>query len=104
MSKVALFIKTKTQSGKRDKVKWLWERHLKPGAEKNPLQEIHVFCFDGTDKDTLYLFEVYSSQEALQQAGQSPAFGAYLQEVMPLLAGPPEMSVTTPLWAKGISV
>jgi quinol monooxygenase YgiN len=104
MSKVALFIKTKTQPGKRDEVTRLWEKHLKPGAEKNPSQEVHVFCFDGADENTLCLFEVYSSQEALQQAGQSPAFGAYMQELMPLLASPPEMSMTTPLWAKGISV
>ncbi len=35
MAKVALFIKTKTKSGKRDEVRNLWERHLKVRAEAN---------------------------------------------------------------------
>lgn len=103
MSKVALFIKTKTQPGKREEVKALWEKHLKPGAVANPAQAVHVFCFDA-DPDTLYLFEVYVSQEALYAAGQSPAFAAYLQEAMPLLAGQPEVGMATPLWAKGLAL
>ena len=104
MSKIALFIKTKTQPGKRDEAQKLWEKHLKAGAQANPDQEVHVFCLDPQDQDTLYLFEVYSGLEALQAAGQSPAFAAYMQEAMPLLAGPPEMGMTTPLWAKGIEL
>jgi quinol monooxygenase YgiN len=92
MSKVALFIKTKAQPGKRDKLRQLWEKHLKPGAEQNPQQQVHVFCMDSTDDDTLFLFEVYSSQAALEAAGQSPAFGNYMQEAMAYLADPPEVA------------
>ena len=104
MSKVALFIKTKAQQGKRDEVKSLWEKHLKLGAEANPEQEVHVFCFDAQDENTLYLFEVYSSMEVLQKAGQGEAFGAYMKEAMPLLDGMPEVDTTTPIWAKGIEI
>ena len=104
MSKVALFIKTKPQQGKLGEVKALWEKHLKLGAEANPEQEVHVFCFDAQDENTLYLFEVYSSIEALQAAGQGEAFGAYMKEVMPLLDGVPEVGTTMPIWAKGLEV
>lgn len=104
MSKVALFIKTKTQPGKRDEVKALWEKHLKPGAVANPAQEYNAFCFDTQDETTLYLFEVYSSMEALQAAGQGPAIGAYMEAAMPLLDGMPEVGTTSPLWAKGMSI
>lgn len=104
MSKIALFIKTKTQPGKREEAQKLWEKHLKPGAQANPNQEVHVFCLDPQDQNTLYLFEVYSSMEALQAAGQSPAFAAYMQEAMALLDGPPEMGMTAPVWAKGIKL
>ncbi len=104
MNKVALFIKTKAQQGKRNEVKSLWEKHLKLGAKTNPRQEVHVFCFDDQDENTFYLFEVYSSMEALQTAGQGEAFGAYMKEVMPLLEGMPEVGTTAPIWAKGIEV
>ena len=104
MSKVALFIKTKTQAGKRDEVKALWEKHLKPDAVANDKQEIYAFCFDAQDENTLYIFEIYADMEALQSAGQNPAFGAYMQDAMPLLDGMPEVGTTTPLWTKGLAI
>lgn len=104
MAKVALFIKTKTQSGKRDEVRGLWEQHLKARAEANAAQELYVFCYDNNDRDTFLLFEVYNDPAALDENAKSDWFAAYLEAVGPLLDGMPEIHMTTPIWAKGATV
>ena len=104
MSKLALVIKTTCQPGKRDQVRTLWEKHLKPGAIANDAQEVYFYCHDDQDENVLYLFEIYSDREAFGQAAQSPAFAGYMQEVGPLLAGEPQVGMATPLWAKGASI
>lgn len=102
MSKLALFIKTTCQPGKRDQLKSLWEKHLQPHSESNTGQEMYVFSYDNNDENVLYLFEIYSSQEAFGAASQQPWFGAYMQEAMPLLDGQPEVGMAEPLFTKGI--
>lgn len=102
MSKLALFIKTTCQPGKRDELRSLWEKHLQPHSAENTGQEVYVFCYDNDNENVLYLFEIYSSQEAFDEAGQQPWFGAYMQEAGPLLDGYPEMGKAEPLFTKGL--
>ena len=102
--KLALVIKTKCQPGKRDEVRALWEKHLQPHSKSNTGQEMYVFCYDNQDADTLYLFEIYSSQAAFGEASQQPWFGEYMAAAGPLLAGQPEVGMATPLFAKGADV
>ena len=101
-SKLTLIVKTRCQPGKRDEVRSLWEKHLQPHSKENTGQEVYVFSYDNNDEDVLYLFEIYSSMEAFGAASQQPWFGAYMQEVGPLLAGEPEVGMGTPLFTKGI--
>ena len=103
MSKLALFIKTKCQPGKRDEVRQLWEKHLKPHSAENTGQEVYAFCYDNNDENILYLFEIYSNQEAFGTAAQQPWFGAYMQEAGPLLDGQPEVGMAEPLFTKGLT-
>jgi quinol monooxygenase YgiN len=102
MSKLALIIRTRTQPGARDQVRDLYLKHLAPRAETNQAQEAVVLCFDGQDPDVLYLFEVYRDPDALQQAAQAPWFADYMGEVGPLLAGEPEVTMASPVWATGV--
>ena len=104
MTKVALFIKTKTKSGKRNEVRELWEKFLKGRAEANDAQELYFFCNDNNDPDTFLLFEVYSDPAALAKNATTEWFAAYMESVGPLLDGMPEVHMTTPIWAKGASV
>ena len=103
MSKLAIFIKTRCQSGKRDKVRSLWEKHLQPHSASNTGQEMYIFSYDNHDENVLYLCEIYSSQEAFQEASQQPWFGAYMAEAGPLLDGEPEFGMGTPLFTKGLA-
>ena len=104
MTKVALFIKTKTKPGKRDEVRELWEKFLKGRAEINDAQELYFFCNDNNDADTFLLFEVYSDPVALAKNATTEWFAAYMEAVGPLLDGMPEVHMTTPVWAKGATV
>ncbi len=104
MPKLAVVIKTKTLPGQRDAVYRLYEQHLAPHAAENYGQETAAVCLDENDADTFYLFEIYSSREAFEQAGQRPWFWSYMQAAGPLLAGQPEVGLARPVWAKGLSV
>lgn len=104
MSKVMMVVKSKAQPGKRAAVHDLWLKHLQSAAEANSNQELILYSFDTNDPDTFYLVELYSSQSAMEQNGQNPAFWAYMQEAMPLLDGQPEVMLATPAWTKGITV
>ncbi|MEM9452918.1 MAG: antibiotic biosynthesis monooxygenase [Myxococcota bacterium] len=103
MARLALFIKTKTQPGKRQEVRTLWEEHLKARAEANEAQQVVAFCEDDQDPDTFYLFEIYRDREAFQQNAAQPWFGEYMTKVGPLLAGQPEVGMATPAWSKGLA-
>lgn len=102
MSKLAILIKTRTQPGQRAAVYQLFEKHLAPRAAQNQGQAAAAFCLDETDPDTFYLFELYASREAFEQAGQQPWFWDYMKEAGPLLAGQPEVSLAHPAWVKGL--
>jgi quinol monooxygenase YgiN len=45
---------------------------------------------------------VYRDPDALQQAAQAPWFADYMGEVGPLLAGEPEVTMASPVWATGV--
>lgn len=104
MPKIAVLVKTKTQPGKRDEVRRLWDEHLRPRVGANDAQEVYFFCEDTRDDDTFYLFEVYSNPDAMGENAGSEWFAQYLQAVGPLLAGQGEVGVATPVWAKGVQI
>jgi quinol monooxygenase YgiN len=104
MSKLALIIKTKTQPGQRDAVRALYEQMLAPRATANDAQQLVVFSYDAQDANVFYLFEIYSGQEAFQAASQAPWFWEYMSAAAPLLDGQPEVTMATPMWAKGATV
>ena len=99
-----MIIKTKTQPGKRAEVRTLWEQHLKGPLLDNDAQELYLFCEDNHDEDTFVLVELYSSEAELHKNAGAAFFSEYMQKVGPLLAGQPEVSMTTPVWAKNVAI
>ncbi len=96
MGKLALLVKTRTQPGRRDQVRALFQEHLAPRAEANPAQEIVIWCDDEHDPDVFYLFEVYHDRKAFEANSQAPWAADYMKKAMPLLAGQPEVGFATP--------
>lgn len=101
MTSLALIIKHKTQPGKRDEVRKVWERHMAPAVSANPGHLAYFYCFDNADPDAILAFQQYVSAEAAGEFLKTDDYAAYLQEVEPLLAGPPQVTTLTPVWSKG---
>lgn len=102
MTSLALIIKHKTQPGKRDEVRTVWERHMAPAVSANPGHLTYFYCFDNADPDAIVAFQQYVSAEAAGEFLKTDSYAAYLQEVEPLLSGPPQVTALTPMWSKGV--
>ena len=100
MAELALFITVKTKPGKRDELKGLWEKHLKPRAAANDQQSRYVYAFDDRDENTIHMMEVYETRSAFNENVQAEWFSDYMQKAMPLLDGEPVMHTGTPQWVK----
>ena len=101
MTSLALIIKHKTRPGKRDEVRKVWERHMAPAVSANPGHIAYYYCFDNADPDAILAFQQYVSAEAAGEFLKTDSYAAYLQEVEPLLSGPPQVTALTPMWSKG---
>lgn len=102
MTSLALIIKHKTQPGKRDEVRTVWERHMAPAVSANPGHLAYFYCFDNADPDAIVAFQQYVSAEAAGEFLKTDSYAAYLQEVEPLLSGPPQVTTLNPMWSKGV--
>jgi hypothetical protein len=58
MQKTALFIRHQAQPGKRDDVRRVWEKHVKPRVATNPAHEAYFFCYDNGDPDVICVFQL----------------------------------------------
>ncbi len=102
MGELAIIVKSKAQPGKRDEIKALYDELMAPRAMENDSQEVVVWCADQHDPDTFYLFEIYSDFQAMGANAQADFFAEYMGKAGPLLAGEPDVAMTTPLWSKGV--
>ena len=102
MGDLAMIIKTRTQPGRREDVRALYEEMLAPRALANDGQEVVVWCADQHDPDTFYLFEIYRDAGAMGANASAPWFAEYMAQVGPMLAGEPEVGMATPGWTKGV--
>lgn len=102
MGELAIIVKSRAKPGKRDEISRLYEKLMIPRAIENESQEVVVWCADQHDPDAFYLFEIYSDSAAMGANAQAGWFADYMAQAGPLLAGEPEVAMTTPLWSKGV--
>lgn len=100
MSQIAIFMTVRTQPGKRDELKALWEQHLKPLAAQNAMQSRYVYAFDNSDENVIRIMEVYESMDAVQANAGATWFADYMELVVPLLDGKPEFHMCSAQWVK----
>ena len=96
----ALFITHRTKPGQRDAVRDIWMRHMAPAVSSNASHLAYFYCFDAEDGDILRVFQLYENEAASAAFLEHPNYRAYLGEVEGLLAGPPDVQVAEPQWAK----
>jgi len=100
MSKRAIFITHRALPGKRDQVRGVWERHLRPVIESNPGHEAYFYCYDDEDADVVRVYQQYSDATSQEAFLGEDAYALYEEEVAPLLAAPPDVRLVTPWWTK----
>ena len=100
MSKSALFIIHRARPGRRDEVRDVWLRHMRPAVEGNPAHLAYFYCYDAVEPDVIRVFQQYTDEAAAAQFLTTDAYAGYVAEVEPLLAAPPEVHPATPVWAK----
>jgi quinol monooxygenase YgiN len=98
----ALIVKHQTLPGKRDEVRAVWEKHMAPAIADNPGHTAYFYCFDNSDPDSISAFQEYANAEASEEFLQTASYAAYLRDVEPLLAGPPQVTALTPVWIKEV--
>ena len=76
---------------------------MRPNIANNPGHEAYFYCFDNSDRDSICAFQQYADLEFSQDFLKTESYAAYLKEVEPLLAGPPQVTSITPVWIKGSS-
>jgi quinol monooxygenase YgiN len=101
MSKAALFIKHKALPGRREEVRRVWEKHLRPRIADNAAHEHYFYCYDDNDPDAICVFQLYGDRNGPQEFVKQPWYPAYEAEVSPLLTGESEFRSATPFWIKG---
>ena len=100
MTKSALFIRHKALPGKRDEVRRVWERHLRPQIGENAAHEAYFYCYDDNDPDMICVFQLYRDHTGPEEFVKQPWYPAYEAEVTPLLTGESEFRSATPFWIK----
>lgn len=100
MGKTALFIRHHTKPEKRDDVRRVWEKHVRPRVEANPAHEAYFFCYDDKHPDVISVFQLYSDAAAAQDFMSGSWYAAYLEEVAQLIQSPPEITPASLVWAK----
>lgn len=100
MSKTALFIRHQAKPGKRDDIRRVWEKYVKPRASANPAHEAYYFCYDSKDADVICVFQLYSSEGDMQNFLQGAWYADYLKEVGEFVAIPPQITPAGLVWAK----
>lgn len=98
MSKVTMIGKISCQPGKGDAMEAVF-RDMAAASEEEAGVEIYTYLRG--EEDTYWFFALMSSQDAMAVHGQSEAMQAAMAAFGPLMAAPPEMSVTTPVAANG---
>ena len=99
MSKVAVIAKISAQEGKRADLARALQAALDT-AQGEPGTEAYILLEDASDANLLWMYEMYTNQDALTVHMGSDAFKALGPAIMPFLAGRPELIFVTPIGGK----
>jgi quinol monooxygenase YgiN len=101
MSSVAMLAKLPVQPGKRDEFITAFSSMF-PVVDDEPGTLVYALHTDDADPDLVWVYELYSDEEALAVHGSSDGMKAAIAAFGPLLAGRPELIRLTPVQAAGI--
>lgn len=65
---------------------------------------VEIYSYHRGEANTFWFFALMADESAMQQHGQSNAMKAAMLGIGPLVAGPPQMTVTVPVAAVGLDL
>lgn len=65
---------------------------------------VEIYTYLRGEDNKYWFFALMTNQEAMQAHGQTPAMQAAMEAFGPLMAAPPEMSMTVPVAANGFDL
>jgi quinol monooxygenase YgiN len=101
MSKVSVMGTFTCQDGKAEEMEAVLATMVE-AARGEPGVEIYSYHRGG--ENTFWFFALMADEESMQNHGQSEAMQAAMSAFEPLVAGPPQMTVTTPVAALGLDL
>jgi quinol monooxygenase YgiN len=101
MGRVGRYVQLKAREGQRDAL----VEHMLGAAQllvDVPGCELYVINTSATDADAVWVTEVWSTQAELDASLTMESVKASVEQVVPLLAGPPERIDILPVGGKGL--
>ncbi|MDH3684193.1 MAG: antibiotic biosynthesis monooxygenase [Acidimicrobiia bacterium] len=103
MSKISLIAKLTAAEGKADELRGALQTLIAAADEEDGL-EVYSVHADASDGNVFYFFELYRDQEALDVHGKGEGMKPAMQALGSMLAGRPEVTMLSPVAAKGLDV
>ena len=101
MSKVSVFAKFSCQEGKGEEMDAALRAIV---AASESVDGVESYSYHRGEDGTYWFFAIMSSMEAAQGHADNEAMKAAMPALMALLAGPPDMAMTTPVAASGFDL
>ena len=101
MSKVATIGTFTCQDGKAEEMEAVLVEMVE-AAKSEP--GVEIYSYHRGEDNTFWFFALMADQESMQNHGQSEAMQAAMSSFGPLVAEPPQMSITTPVAALGLDL
>ena len=103
MSKLAVLAKLTCKEGSRDAAVEILTAQVAAVADESGT-EIYALHVDNKDANTIWFYEMYVDADALAFHGQTEAMKALGPKLAPHMAGRPELTMLSPVAAKGLSL
>jgi quinol monooxygenase YgiN len=101
MSKVTVMGTFTCQDGKAEEMEAVLATMVE-AASGEP--GVEIYSYHRGEENTFWFFALMANAESMKTHGQSEAMQAAMSAFGPLVAGPPKMSVTTPVAALGLDL
>ena len=101
MSQLTVVARIQAQEGKRDEIVAAFQEYF-PQVESEDGTRVYAISTDTADETSVWVYEMYTDDDALKAHGGSDAFKAFGGKIGGLLASAPELHICTPVQAKGL--
>ena len=101
MSKVSMIGSITCQEGKAEEMEAVLAAMVDAAAGE---PGVEIYSYHRGDENTFWFFALMADEASMQNHGQSEAMQAAMADFGPLMAAPPQMSVTTPVAAIGLDL